>query len=138
MDSASATGSLHHVELWVPDLERAARQWGWLLTELGYQPLQNWPDGCSWALGATYLVIERSTELTAELHERCRPGLNHLAFHAGSRAQVDHLVQAGQAHGWSPLFGDRYPYAGGPAHYAGYLVNTDGYEVELVAAQPSD
>jgi hypothetical protein len=24
-------GSLHHVELWVPDLARAEREWGWLL-----------------------------------------------------------------------------------------------------------
>jgi hypothetical protein len=23
-------GGLHHVELWVPDLERAVRSWGWL------------------------------------------------------------------------------------------------------------
>jgi catechol 2,3-dioxygenase-like lactoylglutathione lyase family enzyme len=27
-------GRLHHVELWVPDLARAARSWGWLLGEL--------------------------------------------------------------------------------------------------------
>jgi hypothetical protein len=36
-------GTLHHVELWVPDLGRAAASWGWLLTELGYQPFQDWP-----------------------------------------------------------------------------------------------
>jgi hypothetical protein len=27
-------GSLHHVELWVPDLPRARKEWGWLLGEL--------------------------------------------------------------------------------------------------------
>ena len=27
--------TLHHVELWVPDLGRAVASWGWLLTELG-------------------------------------------------------------------------------------------------------
>jgi catechol 2,3-dioxygenase-like lactoylglutathione lyase family enzyme len=33
---------LHHVELWVPDLERAAASWGWLLERLGYERYQNW------------------------------------------------------------------------------------------------
>ncbi len=126
-------GMLHHVELWVPELERAVAHWGWLLTELGYRPFQEWPAGRSWALGSSYLVIEQSPNLTPGVHDRCLPGLNHLAFHAGDRARVDHLVEAGQTHGWRPLFGDRYPHAGGPEHYAGYLVNTDGYEVELVA-----
>jgi hypothetical protein len=60
-------GTLHHVELWVPDLSRAVA-------------------------------------MSAPAHDRLRPGLNHLAFHAG-----------------------------GPGHYAAYLSNADGYEVELVA-----
>ncbi|MBK3643211.1 glyoxalase, partial [Streptomyces sp. MBT33] len=42
---------------------------------------------------------------------------------------------AGPAHGWLPLFGERFPYAGGPGHYAAYLVNSDGFEVELVAEE---
>jgi hypothetical protein len=32
------------------------------------------------------------------------------------------------------MFADRHPFAGGPQHYAAFLENTDGYEVELVAA----
>lgn len=126
-------GALHHVELWVPDLERARAEWGWLLGELGYRQDQDWPAGRSWRLGATYLVVERSPDLTADQHDRCRPGLNHLAFHAGDRARVDALVRAAPAHGWRLLFADRHPLAGGPQHYAGFLANTDGYEVELVA-----
>jgi hypothetical protein len=53
-------GALHHVELWVPDLPRAALEWGWLLGELGYAVFQDWPQGRSWRLGATYIVIEQS------------------------------------------------------------------------------
>ncbi len=126
-------GLLHHVELWVPDLERARASWGWLLAELGYQPFQDWPAGCSWQLGDTYLVAEQSAALSAAGHERCRPGLNHLAFHAGSRAEVDALASAAPAHGWALMFADRHPFAGGPEHYAAYLENSDGFEVELVA-----
>ena len=69
-------------------------------------------------------------------HDRLRPGLNHLAFHAGSRLRVDALAAAGPAHGWELLFADRHPYAGGADHYAAYLASTDGYEVELVADEP--
>jgi catechol 2,3-dioxygenase-like lactoylglutathione lyase family enzyme len=129
---------LHHVELWVPDLGRAVASWGWLLTELGCQPFQDWPDGRSWRLGdaGPYIVVERSPALTAVRHERCRPGLNHLAFQVASRAQADELAAAAPDHGWRLLFADRHPYAGGPGHYAAYLENQDGYEVELVAPVP--
>ncbi|QNK82629.1 VOC family protein [Nakamurella sp. PAMC28650] len=126
-------GTLHHLELWVPDLERAAAQWGWLLTEMGYLPFQHWSAGRSWQLGPTYLVIEQSPDLSATDHDRTRPGLNHLAFHAGSRRQVDGLVAQAPAHGWTLLFPERHPYAGGAAQYAAYLANTDDYEVELIA-----
>ena len=124
-------GRLHHVELWVPDLARAIRSWGWLLGELGYQQFQDWPAGRSWRLGETYLVMEQSPALTAAEHDRRRPGLNHLAFHAGS--QVDALVAAAPAYGWTLLFPDRHPHAGGPEHYAAYLADDDGFEVELVS-----
>ncbi len=127
-------GVLHHVELWVPDLHRAIAEWGWLLSELGYAQFQDWPDGRSWRLGATYLVIEQSPAMTAASHDRCRPGLNHLAFHAGSRDQVDALTIRAPSAGWTVMFPDRHPHAGGAGHYAAYLSNSDGFEVELIAA----
>src|ERR1700760_4884903 len=118
-----ARGLLHHVELWVPDLARAGREWGWLLGVLGYEPFQDWPDGRSWRLGDTYLVVERSRAMAGDSHDRLRPGLNHLAFHAGSRDAVDSLAADGPGHGWTLLFADRHPYAGGPEQYAAYLSN---------------
>ena len=127
------TGILHHVEVWVPDLSRAITEWGWLLGRLGYTQSQDWPDGRSWLLGDTYLTFEQSPAMTSAEHERLRPGLNHLAFHAGSRKDVDSLAEDGPASGWTLLFPDRHPHAGGPDHYAAYLANTDGFEVELVA-----
>ncbi|MGV9252228.1 VOC family protein [Streptomyces sp. NPDC003697] len=124
---------LHHIELWVPDLPRAVREWGWLLGRLGYRPYQDWQHGRSWRLGPAYLVVEQSPAMNGSRHDRMRPGLNHLAFHAGGRRDVDALAGEAPAHGWNPLFAERYPRAGGPDHYAAYLANTDGFEVELVA-----
>lgn len=127
--------TLHHVELWVPDLGRAMASWGWLLTELGYRQYQDWAAGRSWKCGDTYVVVEQSPALTARAHDRCRPGLNHLAFRVASRPRVDELVAESVKHGWSLLFPGRHPHAGGPDHYAAYLENEDGFEAELVASR---
>jgi catechol 2,3-dioxygenase-like lactoylglutathione lyase family enzyme len=128
-------GTIHHVEIWVPDLDRAIVSWGWLLGALGYRLYQDWPGGRSWGAGNSYIVVEQSPARTASRHDRLRPGLNHLAFFAADRAHVDELVAEALLHGWKLLFTDKHPYAGGENHYAAYLENYDGYEVELVAAE---
>jgi catechol 2,3-dioxygenase-like lactoylglutathione lyase family enzyme len=135
MEPQALGGALHHVEIWVPDLARAARSFGWLLGELGYAQFQDWEAGRSWRLGeaGTYIVVERSPALSGERHERTRPGLNHLAFWVNGRTAVDALVAEAGQHGWRLMFADRHPYAGGDEHYAAYLENEDGFEVELVA-----
>ena len=129
----SAVGLLHHVELWVPDLARAERSWGWLLTELGAASFQSWEHGRSWRAGDVYVVLEQSPDLTGDVHERRRPGLNHLAFHVPG-VRLDAVVEAAPRYGWALLFGDRHPFAGGPGHRAAYLEDADGFEVELVSS----
>lgn len=127
---------LHHVEIWVTDLDGASRRWGWLLGRLGWSPYQSWDHGRSWREGETYVVLAQSPALRpGTAHDRMRPGLNHLALHAADAAVVDDLVAAAGAHGWTLLFADRHPYAGGPDHYAAYLEDADGFEVEVVAGQ---
>lgn len=129
----TTTGGLHHVELWVPDLARTEASLGWLLTELGWLPGTRWPGGTSWHRGSTYLVVEASPDRSAREHDRLRPGLNHLALHAGTPAAVAALTDAALARGWRLLFADRHPHAGGDHQYAAYLEDPDGFEVELVA-----
>jgi catechol 2,3-dioxygenase-like lactoylglutathione lyase family enzyme len=128
-----AAGMIHHIELWVPNLDRAIHSWGWLLGALGYRLYQDWPGGRSWGAGHSYIVVEQSPARTAGRHDRCRPGMNHLAFFAADRPHVDELVAEALLHGWRLLFTDLHPYAGGDHHYAAYLENADGFEVELVA-----
>ena len=124
---------LHHIELWVPDLAAARHSWGWLLTELGWTVSDLGATTFEAQHGAVYLFVEQSPALSTGTHDRLAPGVNHLAFHAGTRAHVDAMVAAAPEHGWTLLFPDRHPYAGGPQHYAAYLENGAGYEVELVA-----
>ncbi len=132
-DEAARIGLLHHLELWVPDLSTARPRWQWLLGSLGYEQFQSWDNGVSYRLGPTYIVLEQSPALIEGAHERRRAGLNHLAFHAGSRADLDQLLRDARGQGWNLMFQDRHPFAGGPNNYAAYLEDDDGYEVELVA-----
>ncbi|MFJ3908379.1 VOC family protein [Streptomyces vinaceus] len=135
--AAPVPGTLHHVEIWVPDLARAIADWAWLLEDLGYTTHQSWEHGRSWKLGPTYLVFEQSPALTATRHDRCAPGLNHLAFHIESPARVDLLTARARENGWTLLFPDRHPHAGGTHQHAAYLESTDGFEIELVASSTS-
>lgn len=131
--NAPANGLLHHVELWVPRLDRAVASFGWLLEALGYERFQDWESGRSWKLGSTYLVVEESPALTGDRYDRRAPGLNHLAFHVSDESEVERLAAEGASHGWTLMFADRHPYAGGEGHFAAYMENQDGFEVELVA-----
>lgn len=125
---------LHHVELYVSDLRRSAAFWGWLLEQLGYELFQEWENGVSWRCGETYLVFVQAEERFLDIpYHRCRVGLNHLAFHARSRRQVDALTEELRRRGVTILYEDRHPHAGGPDHYAVYFEDPDRIKVEVVA-----
>src|SRR5258708_20434804 len=67
------TGTIHHIEFWVPDLDRAVASWGWLLDELGYQPFGDWPGGRSRRAGTTYTVPEQHPDHTPTPPHRPSP-----------------------------------------------------------------
>lgn len=123
----------HHVEVWVADLEQALAEWGWLLDRVGFERQSAWPAGETWAAGRTYLALTTSPTLSGSTHDRRAPGVNHLAFAVDGRDRVDAIMAAADAHGWRPLYHDRYPHAGGPEHYAGWLENSAGFKAEVVA-----
>jgi catechol 2,3-dioxygenase-like lactoylglutathione lyase family enzyme len=126
-------GNLHHVELCTSNLERSTNFWGWLLGELGYELKNEWDNGRSWIKGATYIVIKRATN-TELPFDRQAPGLNHIAFHASSRDQIDELTARVRERGDSTvLYDDKHPYAGG--YYALYCENPDGAKVEIVGPE---
>lgn len=132
-------GLIHHIELYVSDLKKTSDFWGWFLEELGYEPFQEWEQGCSWKLDHSYIVFVQAEERFLDIpYHRCRVGLNHLAFHASSREQVDNMTSALKQKGIPILYEKRYPFAGGETHYAVYFEDPDRIKVELVAPLPVD
>lgn len=125
---------IHHIELYVSNLNESSVFWGWLLEELEYKPFQKWNEGRSWKWGASYIVLVQVEEayLDAGYHRK-RVGLNHLAFHAKSRLHVDHLKNQLEKKGIEILYKDKYPYAGGKGQYAIYLEDPDRIKIEVVA-----
>ncbi len=118
------------------DAVAEAGPWPWLLRRLGYTVDGTWATGRRWVNGDAYLVLESGPAHLRGNHERLRSGMNHLALWAGTRDEVDALVGDAPQHGWSLMFADRHPHAGGPDSYAAYLEDAYGFEVELVAEDP--
>lgn len=48
---------LHHVEIYVADLEESRLFWSGLLEELSYELYQTWNEGFSYKFADTYLVF---------------------------------------------------------------------------------
>lgn len=127
-------GLLHHIELYVSDLKRSTEFWGWLLEELGYELFQSWESGQSWKLDETYIVFVQAEERFLDIpYHRCRVGLNHLAFHASSRQQIDEMTVKLRERGVKLLYTDKHPFAGGDNYYAVFFEDPDRLKVELVA-----
>lgn len=127
-------GYLHHIELYVSNLKRSIDFWGWFLDELGYEPFQEWESGRSWRMGEMYIVfVQAETRFLDIPYHRGRVGLNHLAFHAASRQQVDEIARKLRGRGVTILYADKHPFAGGNDHYALYFEDPDRIKVELVA-----
>lgn len=128
--------SIHHLQLWVPDLRRATRSWGWLLEALGYELVREWEHGKVWRDETSGVVIEASPDMVpGMLHSRLRPGMNHVAFRVESSSLLATIVADADGHGWRPLADHvHHPLIGEPA--VAYLEDGDGFEVELIAPTP--
>jgi catechol 2,3-dioxygenase-like lactoylglutathione lyase family enzyme len=125
---------LHHIEIYVSDLERSIAFWTPFMERLGYEA-DPWSGGMNYVQeGEAYLCFLQapSEHLTAGYHRK-RVGLNHLAFKGRSRAHVDEVVAWLKAAGHAVLYDAQYPYASGHCYYALYCEDPDRIKVEVVA-----
>lgn len=125
---------IHHVEIYVSDLERSIKFWTPLMEKLGYEP-DRWSGGMNYVKeGDGYLCFLPAPEehLAAGYH-RQRVGLNHLAFKGRSREHVDEISSWVKEAGFTLLYEDRHPHASGPDYYALYCEDPDRIKVEVVA-----
>ena len=126
----------HHVEVWVRDLAKVQGPWSGFWTSSAGSPTSTGPRAAAGTIGAAYLVVEQSSALRPGLpYDRMRPGLNHLAVHAPDRRDRRPPPRHAPEHGWSRMFADAYPHAGGAEHYAAYLEDESGFEFEIVAPE---
>lgn len=129
-------GLIHHVELYVSNLEHSLEFWGRFLEDLGYHVFQEWDAGQSFKLGETYIVFVQAEERFLDVpYHRRKVGLNHLAFHAESREHVDTVTTKLRENGITILYPNQHPFAGGDDHYAVYFEDPDRIKVELVAPE---
>ena len=128
-------GQLHHVEIYVSNLDHSMSFWTWLLCEkLHYEIYQKWPKGISYKLGNTYIVfVQTEDKYLLNGYHRKNTGLNHLAFHAKDRIFIDDLHATLIEKNIPLLYEDKYPYAGGEDYYAVYFEDPDRIKVEVVS-----
>lgn len=127
-------GAVHHIELYVKDLEVSTNFWGWLLEELGYKEFQRFKGGISYSLEDSYIVFVQVEDRYLDIpYHRCRAGLNHLAFCGESEEYVDEITLKLKDKGVTILYEDKHPYAGGPDYYAVFFEDPDRMKVEIVS-----
>lgn len=130
------TGVLHHIEINVSNLKQAREFYGWLLNDLGYHLYQDWDGGFSYSLDNTYLVfVQTEPHFIENGYHRKRTGLNHLAFYVRNEREVDKWTLKIKEKGYTVLYEERHPYAGGLNHYAVFFEGPDRIKLELVAAE---
>lgn len=118
-----------HISLGVRDIARARRFCDAALAPLGFTALSVGDDSLGYgAEGAIALWLQTSA---SPVPADPRSGL-HFCFAASSRAAVDAFHRAGLAAGGRDNGppGLRVDY--GPAYYAGYVVDPDGYRLEAL------
>jgi catechol 2,3-dioxygenase-like lactoylglutathione lyase family enzyme len=133
-----ANGLLHHIEIYVSNLEKSTIFWGWLLTEIfEYKEVSRWAEGISFKFGLTYLVfVQTEPEYLPNNYHRKNTGLNHLAFHCESAEFVNNLTDLLIQKNIPILYPDMHPYAGGKGYYAVFFEDPDRMKVEVVASFP--
>lgn len=130
-------GLLSHLDINVADPKASIAFYSLVLGHLGFERHDVAPDRAWWSIeysdGSSFGLEIRPPARPApsDRHERYSPGIDHLAFHAASRADVDALFEvladAGVAVEDPPAV---YDYS--PGYYAVAFDDPSGIRLEVV------
>jgi len=87
----SKQGNIRHVEINVSDFERSKAFYQDFLEWLGYKQVVGGKDFAGWGNGEAEIFVTYLKRYKDSGFHRRRVGLNHIAFQAKSRADVDRL-----------------------------------------------
>ena len=123
---------MHHIEIYVSNLDKTKEFYSWILSILGFELFQEWKDGFFYKKDEFYIVFVQTKEkyLNNGYH-RCNIGLNHLAFRCPTKNKIDQIRKNLIQNNIVLLYDDKYPYAGGVEHYAVYFEDPDRIKVEI-------
>jgi glyoxylase I family protein len=130
-------GPISHLDLNVSDPARSLPFYGLVLGYLGLQTTSMSEDRCIWEqslpCGASWGIEVRAPREPAAhgRHERYAPGIDHLALHAASRADVDGLYAALVEAGYD-VADPPAEYDHTPGYYAVAFDDPDGIRLEVV------
>lgn len=128
---------MHHIEIYVSDLNKSKEFYSWLLSTLGFELFQEWDDGFSYKKDGFYIVFVQTREKYLNNgYNRCNIGLNHLAFHCKNRNEFEQVRNLLIRKSVVFLYDDKYPYAGGTGHYAVYFEDPDRIKIEICLDDP--
>lgn len=128
----NSNGLIHHIEIYVSDLNKTNLFWNLLLVNhLGYTVHQKWDNGVSYIFDGIYIVFVQSNKKTPT-YNRTHIGLNHLAFSVDSKNKLDEIRLALINANYTELYSDKYPHASGLQTNALYFEDPDRIKVEVV------
>ena len=128
------TCGVHHVDLVVSSIERSLPFYSDLLGPLGYTrvgEVEGERGETIWYLTGAETHVGLREAQSEQPHDRYSIGLHHLAFEAGSRAQVDELAEWVRTQGVA-IENDPQEYAYSPGYYAFFFYDPDGIKLEIV------
>jgi len=128
-------GSLQHVEINVTNLERSKGFYDDLLTWIGYSSVMDEKDIAGWSNGdiEIFLVNCEADHRRSGFHRK-HVGLNHIAFTAGSREEVDRFFKDFlSTRSITVLYGGPKAYPEyRPTYYSVYFEDPDRIKLEFM------
>lgn len=105
---------MHHIEIYVSNLDKSRTFYSWLLELLGFEIYQNWAQGFSYKKDSFYIAfVQTKIKYIKNGYNRCNIVLNHLAISCESKEKIDEIRKVLIEKEITLLYDERYPNAGG-------------------------